>query len=70
MIMWAVYRSPGICLTAEENLRKPQLGNRLMKGLRDQSSHQMGPFPQNEVGRIVQYFKKGEGRKDGKDSVF
>ena len=34
--------SPGICLTAEENLRKPQLGNRLMKGLCDQSSPQMG----------------------------
>jgi hypothetical protein len=42
MILGAVYRSPGICLTAEENPRKPQLGDRLMKGLCDQSSPQMG----------------------------
>ena len=26
MILGAVHRSPGICLTAEENPRKPQLG--------------------------------------------
>ena len=36
MVLWAVHRSPGICLTAEENPRKPQLGDRLMKGLCDQ----------------------------------
>ena len=42
MIPEAVHRSPGICLTAEENPRKPQLGDRLMKGLSDQSSpHQI-----------------------------
>ena len=34
MILGAVHRSPGICLTAEENSRKPQL--------EDQSSPQMG----------------------------
>jgi hypothetical protein len=33
MILGAVLRSPGIYLTAEENPRKPQLGDRLMKGL-------------------------------------
>ena len=33
MILGAVHRFAGICLTAEENLRKPQLGDRLMKGL-------------------------------------
>jgi hypothetical protein len=33
MILEAVHRSPGICLTAEENPRKPQLGDRLMKEL-------------------------------------
>ena len=33
MIPGAVHRSPGICLIAEENPRKPQLGDRLMKGL-------------------------------------
>ena len=36
MILGAVHRSPGICFTAEENPRKPQLGDRLMKGLCDQ----------------------------------
>jgi hypothetical protein len=42
MILGAVHRSPGICLMAEENPRKPQLGDHLMKGLCDQSSPQMG----------------------------
>ena len=39
----AVHRSPGISFTAEEIPRKPhQLGDRLMKGLLDQSFSQMG----------------------------
>ena len=42
MILGAVHRSPGICLTAEENPRKHQLGDRLMKVRYDQSSPQMG----------------------------
>ena len=42
MILGAVHRSPGINLTAEENPTKPQLGDRLMKGLCDQSSPPMG----------------------------
>ena len=29
----AVLRSPGICLAAEENPGKPQVGDRLMNGL-------------------------------------
>ena len=41
MIPGAVYRSPGICLTAEENSGKRQRGDRLMKGLLDKSSPQM-----------------------------
>ena len=41
MILGAVHRSPGICLTAKENPRKPQLVDRLMKGPCDQSSPQM-----------------------------
>ena len=41
MILGAVHRSPGICLTAKENLRKPQLGDSLMKRLCDQSWLQM-----------------------------
>ena len=42
MILGAVHRSSGICLTAEENPKKPQLGDRLMKGMCNQSSPQMG----------------------------
>ena len=63
MIPGAAHRSPGICLTAEENPGKPQLGDRLMKGLCDQSS------PPNEVGRFVQHIRKGEGRQEGKDGL-
>ena len=33
IILGAVHRSHGICLTAEKNPRKPQLGDRLMKEL-------------------------------------
>ena len=38
MIPGAMHRSPGSCLTAEENPGKLQLGDRLVKGLCDQSS--------------------------------
>jgi hypothetical protein len=41
MILGAVHRSPDIYLTAEENPRKSQLGDHLVKGLCDQSSPQM-----------------------------
>ena len=45
MILGAVHRSPGNCLTPEENPRKPQLG--------DQSSPQMGSiFPGRYYCRI------------------
>jgi hypothetical protein len=37
MIPGAVRRSPDICLKAGENTVKPQLGDRLMNGLCDQS---------------------------------
>ena len=57
-ILGSVHISPDICLTAEENPGKPQLGDRLMKGLCDQSSPQMGPFPTNEGGRIAQHVRK------------
>ena len=33
MIPGAVHRSPGICLTAQENPGKTQLGDHLIKGL-------------------------------------
>ena len=52
-----VHRFPGIYLMAEENPGKPQ-SDRLMKGLWDQSSPQMGPFPPNEVARIAQHVRK------------
>ena len=42
MILGIVHRSSGICLKAEENPRELQLGNRVMKGLCNQSSPQMG----------------------------
>ena len=41
MIPGVVHRSHGICLMAEENPGKPQLGDCLMNGLYDQSSPQM-----------------------------
>ena len=62
MIWGAVHRYPGICLTAEENPRKLQLGDRLMKGLCDQSSPQMGPLSTHEVNRIAQQVRKTEER--------
>ena len=58
MILGAVHKSPGICFTAEENPRKPQLGDRLMKGLCDRNRLKWGPFPPNEVGRIAEHIKK------------
>ena len=63
MILRAVHRSPGICLTAEENPRKPQLEDGPMMGLCDQSSPKWGQFPPNEANRIAQHVRKGERRK-------
>ena len=59
MILGAVRRSPGICLKAEENPRKSQLGHRLMKGLCDQSSPQMG-----SVGSHSTSGKEKEGNEE------
>jgi hypothetical protein len=42
MILRAVHISSGICCTAGESPRKSQIGDRLMKGLCDQSSPQVG----------------------------
>ena len=55
-------------LHLRKTLRKSQLGDRLMKGMCDQSSP--GPFPPNEVGMIAQHVRKGEVRKEGKDGVY
>jgi hypothetical protein len=51
----AVNRSPGICLTTEENPGKPQLGDCLMKVM-------LPVIAPNEVGRIRQEIRKGDGR--------
>ena len=64
MIPGPVHRSPDMYLKAEENPEKPQLRDHLMKGLCDQSSPQMGSLPPNEVSRIAQHVRKGEGRKE------
>ena len=63
MIPGVVNRSPGIYLTTKKNPEKPQLRDRLMKGLWDQSSLQMGSLLPFEVGKIVQHVQKREGRK-------
>ena len=42
MIPGVVDSSPGVRLTAKENPGNPQLGDRLMKGLCDHSSPQLG----------------------------
>ena len=42
MILKAVHSSTVICLTADENPAKPQLGDCLMKGLCDKTPPQMG----------------------------
>ena len=65
MIPGAVHRSPGICLTVEKNPGKRQLGDRLMKELCDLYRLKWGPFPPNEIGRIAQLVKEGDGRKEG-----
>ena len=46
MILGAVHRSPGICLTAEENPRKSQLGDRLTKAVRPVIASNGVPFLQ------------------------
>ena len=56
-----INRSPGNYLTADENPRKHQLGDRLMKG--GATSYRVKWGPPNEVGRIEQHARKGEGRK-------
>ena len=50
MILGAVSRFSGICLRAEENPSKPQLGDCLIKGLCDQSLLQMGSLS-SKLGR-------------------
>jgi hypothetical protein len=64
IILESVHRSSGLCLTAEEKPRKPQLGDRLMKRLCDQSSPQMGSLLQI---RSVGSHTTSEREKEGKN---
>ena len=65
MILGAVHRSPDISLTAEENPRKPQLGDRLTKELCDQSSPHGVPFLQmRSVGSHITSGREKEGNKE------
>ena len=66
MILGAVHRSPEICLTAEENPRKAQLGDSLMKGLCDQSSPQMGLLQMRSVRSHSTSGREKEGNKERK----
>ena len=63
MILGAVHRSPGICLTVKENPRKPQLGNSPMKGCATSHRLKWGPLHPNEVGRTAQHVRLGNERK-------
>ena len=71
-ILGAVHRSPGICLIADENSRKPQLGDSLMKGLCDQSSPQMGSLSSKirSVGSHSTSGREKEGKREGIEPTF
>ena len=58
----SVHRSPGICLPAEENPGKPQLGYRRRR-LCHQSSPQMGPLT-SKWGRWDRTVVRKEGRNE------
>ena len=55
----AVHRYPGIYLTFEENPGKHQLG----EGCATNHRLKLGHLPQDEVGRVAQHAREGEGRK-------
>ena len=59
MIPGAMHRSPDMYITAVENHRKSQLGDRLMKAV----LLVVASLPPNEVGRISQHVREGDGRK-------
>ena len=61
MVPRVLLKSPGIYLTAEEDPGKPQLEHRLMKAVR---AVKWGPLPPNDVGRITQHARRGDGWKE------
>ena len=65
MIPGAVHRSPGICLKLRKFLEP------VVRRPSDErwSSSQIGTLPPNEISRITQHVRKGEGRKEGKDGL-
>jgi hypothetical protein len=65
MIPEVVHRSPGICLTAEEN-SKTFSQDTVWQRPCDQPSPQMGSLPQYKGKKIAQHVRKGEGRKKGR----
>ena len=71
VIVRTTHTYPRICLTAKENPGKLQLGDRWWK-LCDQSSITLDrvPYLQMRSGRIAQYVRKGEGRKEGNYGVW
>ena len=66
MTRGAVHRSPGICLRAEENPGKPQLGDRLTKRLWDQfiASNGVSFFQMRSVGSHSTWGREKERKKE------
>ena len=62
MIPEAVHRPPSICLTAEENTSASRPSD---KGCATSHRFKWGHLPADEVDRIVQHVRKGEGRYKG-----
>ena len=58
----AVHRSPGIYLTAEENPEKISASRTSDESNATGHHLKWGLLPSNDVGRIVQHVKQGEGR--------
>jgi hypothetical protein len=57
--------SPGIHLTAEENLRKETVN----EGCATSTCFKWGPVPLTDVGRIAHYFREREDTKEGNGGV-
>ena len=66
IIPGAVHRCPSSCLMAEVNPGKPQLGDRLLKGLCDYSSPQMG-VPYLEINSICSHSTSGRAKEGKKE---
>ena len=65
MILGAVHRSPGICLTAKENPRFISQETIWWRVCATSYCLKWGPFPTNGVSSIALHIRKGAGRKEG-----